>query len=60
MAPSGVAVTNLWNGTATGASGTVPVSNAAYNGALGAGQSTSFGFQASGTGTGTTVTCTAG
>ncbi len=58
--PSGVAVTNLWNGTATGASGTVPVSNAAYNGALGAGQSTSFGFQASGTGTGTTVTCTAG
>jgi endoglucanase len=57
--PSGAAITNLWNGLNTGTSGTVSVANASYNGALGAGQSTSFGFQANGSGTGATVTCRA-
>ena len=41
-----------------GTTGSVRVTNAAYNGSLGAGQATSFGFQANGTGTGTTATCT--
>ncbi len=57
--PSGVAITSLWGGTNTGTTGTVGVTNAAYNGSLGAGQATSFGFQATGTGSGTTVTCAA-
>jgi lysophospholipase L1-like esterase len=58
--PAGSTVTSLWNGVASGTSGTVQVANAGYNGALGAGQSTSFGFQGSGSGSGVTVSCTAG
>jgi GT2 family glycosyltransferase len=38
-------------------SGTVTASNASYNGSLGAGQSTSFGFQANGAPNGITVSC---
>jgi cellulase/cellobiase CelA1 len=55
--PSGTAITNLWNGQASGTSGTVTVSNMSYNGALGAGQATEFGFQGNGVGTGVTVSC---
>jgi hypothetical protein len=58
--PSGVTLQSLWSGTATGSSGTVTVANAAYNGALGAGASTSFGFVASGSSGPVTVSCTAG
>ncbi len=57
--PSGASISNLWNGLNTGTSGAVTVTNASYNGVLGGGQSTSFGFQATGSGTGATVTCTA-
>lgn len=42
-------INNLWSGTNTGTTGAVTVSNAAWNGALGAGQSTSFGFIGNGT-----------
>ena len=58
--PSGTAVSNGWNATFTGSTGTVTATNASYNGALGAGQSTSFGFQGTGTGSGVSATCTTG
>jgi cellulase/cellobiase CelA1 len=57
--PNGTAITNLWNGANTGTTGTVQVTNLGYNGALGAGQTTNFGFQASGSDSGVTATCTA-
>lgn len=57
--PAGTTVTNSWSGQFSGSSGTVQVTNMPYNGALAAGQSTEFGFQAAGTTTGGTVTCTA-
>ncbi|MFI2711957.1 polysaccharide deacetylase family protein [Micromonospora sp. NPDC018662] len=44
----GQSISNVWNGVATGASGPVSVRNAAYNGSLNAGGSTSFGFLANG------------
>jgi len=46
--PSSAAITNLWNGTRSGSS----VSNVSYNGSLGSGGSTEFGFQGSGSPTG--------
>jgi hypothetical protein len=57
--PSGVTVQSLWGGSSTGTSGTVTVKNNAYNGALGAGASTSIGFVASGTSGTVTVSCSA-
>ncbi|MEU8235620.1 endo-1,4-beta-xylanase [Actinoplanes sp. NPDC048967] len=45
---SGQSIANVWNGINTGTSGTVSVRNAAYNGALGANASTSFGFLVNG------------
>ena len=40
-------ITNIWNGQITSHTGThYVVSNVAYNGAVAAGQSTSFGYQA--------------
>lgn len=57
--PGGATITNLWSGVNTGTSGTVQVANANYNGHLGAGQSTSFGFQGTGSADGTTVSCAA-
>jgi hypothetical protein len=55
--PSGTGVANAWNGTASGTTGTVTVTNAAYNGALAAGQGTEFGFQGTGSATGITASC---
>ena len=55
--PSGTAVANVWNGQATGTTGTVTVANLGYNGALAAGQNTAFGFQGTGAGTGVTASC---
>jgi poly(3-hydroxybutyrate) depolymerase len=57
----GQAVTNLWNGNLTGSTGTVTVTNAAYNGAINAGASTAFGFIANGNSTPapTNLSCTA-
>jgi len=46
--PPGVSVSQVWNGTASGGSGTVTVTNATYNGALAPAERTSFGFLASG------------
>ncbi|HEU5355880.1 MAG TPA: cellulose binding domain-containing protein [Actinocrinis sp.] len=53
--PSGAAVTNAWNASTSG-SGTVKFANVGYNGSVGAGQTTNFGFQGTGTGQGMTVT----
>ncbi|MBB5868902.1 poly(hydroxyalkanoate) depolymerase family esterase [Allocatelliglobosispora scoriae] len=57
--PSGDTVSNSWNGQFSAVSGAIAVTNLPYNGALGAGATTEFGFQSSGTPTGTTATCTA-
>jgi endo-1,4-beta-xylanase len=57
--PGGASVTGTWSATASGSSGTVRFTNVDYNGQLGAGQSTEFGFQGSGSGAGMTPTCTA-
>ncbi|KDN20149.1 cellulose binding domain-containing protein [Amycolatopsis rifamycinica] len=57
--PGGQSVGQVWGGTASGTS-PVTVKNVAYNGALGAGATTTFGFLASGSGAPSlsTVTCT--
>ncbi|MBQ1031919.1 endo-1,4-beta-xylanase [Micromonospora parva] len=57
--PSGASVTNTWSATASGSTGTVRFANVDYNGRLGAGQVTEFGFQGNGSGAGMTPTCTA-
>jgi lysophospholipase L1-like esterase len=56
----GQSIVNLWNGVNTGAAGTISVRNAAYNGSLPAGGSTTFGFVATGNGATapTGLTCT--
>ncbi|MEU8165883.1 glycoside hydrolase family 6 protein [Micromonospora sp. NPDC049004] len=48
--PSGTAITGTWNAQASGTSGIVRFTNVGYNGHVGAGQSTNFGFQGTGTG----------
>ncbi|MEV0425467.1 glycoside hydrolase family 6 protein [Micromonospora sp. NPDC050495] len=58
--PGGAAITGVWNAQASGTSGTVRFTNVSYNGQVGAGQSTNFGFQGTGTGSGATATCAAG
>jgi len=45
--PNGQAVTQLWNGVVSQSGSAVTVTNAAYNGALSPGQSTTFGFTGS-------------
>jgi len=45
---SGQAISSLWNGVNTGTTGSITVRNASYNGTLGAGASTIFGFTATG------------
>ncbi|WP_204000963.1 endo-1,4-beta-xylanase [Micromonospora andamanensis] len=57
--PGGAAVTGTWNAQASGSTGTVNFSNVGYNGQVGAGGSTEFGFQGTGTGPSGTPTCTA-
>jgi predicted carbohydrate-binding protein with CBM5 and CBM33 domain len=52
-------VTQSWNATTTVSGTTVTATNTAYNGALAAGASTTFGFVGSGTATTPAVTCTA-
>ncbi|MEU8154340.1 endo-1,4-beta-xylanase [Micromonospora sp. NPDC048986] len=56
---SGASVTNTWSATASGSTGSVRFANVDYNGRLGAGQVTEFGFQGTGSGAGITPTCTA-
>ncbi|MFY1614862.1 endo-1,4-beta-xylanase [Micromonospora sp. WMMD736] len=57
--PSGAAVTNTWSAQASGSSGAVDFRNVDYNGQVGAGGSTEFGFQGTGSGPSGTPTCTA-
>jgi endo-1,4-beta-xylanase len=44
----GQSIASLWNGVASGSSGTISVRNAAYNGTVPAGGSTTFGFVGTG------------
>jgi hypothetical protein len=57
---SGQSVSNVWNASYGVAGGKVSAKNVSYNGALGAGASTTFGFQGTGstTGPGAAPTCT--
>ncbi|WP_431886846.1 cellulose binding domain-containing protein [Micromonospora wenchangensis] len=55
----GASVTNTWNATASGSTGTVRFTNVDYNGQLAPGQVAEFGFQGNGSGSGLTPTCTA-
>ncbi|GAA5039521.1 endo-1,4-beta-xylanase [Thermocatellispora tengchongensis] len=48
--PDGQRIGNLWNGNLTTSGSSATVRNANYNGTLGAGATTSFGFQGSHTG----------
>jgi len=57
--PDGATAAQAWNGTLTGSRETVSVTNAAWNGRVPAGQSTTFGFQGTGTGAGAVATCEA-
>ncbi|WP_190278744.1 cellulose binding domain-containing protein, partial [Cellulomonas sp. B6] len=47
--PGGASVAQGWSGTFSTTGGLQTVANAAWNGALGAGQSTTYGFIGSGT-----------
>ena len=60
--PSGGTVQSGWSGTYSQSGTTVTVSNAAWNGLLGSGASTTYGFVGSGTApsSSTAVSCTAG
>jgi poly(hydroxyalkanoate) depolymerase family esterase len=57
--PSGATIVNAWNAQRSGNSGAVQFTNVSYNGRVGAGQTTEFGFQGTGTGPGNTSTCAA-
>jgi hypothetical protein len=57
--PSGVTISNAWNGTLTTSGSNITVRNASYNGTLGGGATTTFGFTANGTAPGSlSLTCT--
>jgi hypothetical protein len=58
--PAGAAVTSTWNANRTGTAGTQQFTNVAYNGGVGAGQSTEFGFQGTGSPGTLSPTCTTG
>jgi hypothetical protein len=55
---SGQTISQLWNGTLTTSGSTATVKNVAWNGSLGAGASTTFGFTAGGTPSTPSLTCT--
>ncbi|HEY2669206.1 MAG TPA: PHB depolymerase family esterase [Rugosimonospora sp.] len=54
--PNGQTITQLWNGSYTQSGSSVTTRNASYNGSLGAGASTSFGFTGNWTGSNGTPT----
>ncbi|MFG1866406.1 endo-1,4-beta-xylanase [Microbispora bryophytorum] len=56
--PGGQTFSSLWNGTQSVSGSSVTVRNAAYNGSIAAGASTTFGFTANGTAATPTLTCT--
>ncbi|MFB4273320.1 polysaccharide deacetylase family protein [Nonomuraea sp. GTA35] len=55
--PAGVRISALWNGVATGATGTVTVTGTHHNSAVGPGRSTAFGLTGTGDGTVAGATC---
>ena len=55
---SGQQITQVWNGSLSASGSNVSVTNVSYNGALGAGASTTFGFLANGAPSTPTLTCT--
>ncbi|GIH14322.1 hypothetical protein Raf01_24940 [Rugosimonospora africana] len=55
---SGQGISQLWNGTLSTSGSAVTVKNVSYNGALGAGASTTFGFTGTGSASTPTPTCT--
>jgi len=57
--PGNQGVTNMWNAVNRGAGQNVAAGNMNYNGTIAAGQSTSFGFQASGSAVTPTPACAA-
>jgi endo-1,4-beta-xylanase len=57
--PSGATISNAWNARRSADGGAVRFTNMDYNGRIGAGQFTEFGFQSSGSGSGLKPTCTA-
>ena len=57
--PSAPTVQQAWNATVTSAGSTVTATNVSYNGTVGAGASTSFGFLGSGTAVTPTASCRA-
>jgi mannan endo-1,4-beta-mannosidase len=59
---NGQTVNNAWNATVTSSGSSITARNVSYNGSLGAGASTSFGFLGSYNGTNSvpTLSCTAG
>jgi len=57
--PSGVTITQLWSGNLSVSGSNVTVTNASWNGALGAGASTQAGFIGSGNAASMTMACTA-
>ncbi|MET7967073.1 endo-1,4-beta-xylanase [Micromonospora sp. NPDC005305] len=58
--PAGASLVNTWNAQPSGSSGALTFRNVAYNGQVGAGGSTEFGFQGTGTAPSGAPTCTAG
>ncbi|WP_203995188.1 cellulose binding domain-containing protein, partial [Sphaerisporangium rufum] len=55
--PGGQSISSLWNGTQSTSGSSVTVRNAAYNGSVPAGGSTTFGFTANGSAATPTATC---
>jgi endo-1,4-beta-xylanase len=55
--PGSSAVSNTWSAQAGGSTGTVAFTNVSYNGTVGAGQTTEFGFQGTGSAPNGTPTC---
>jgi hypothetical protein len=57
--PAGTNLNQAWNGTLSASGSSVTVRNASYNGSLGAGASTSFGYTATGPAGAPAVSCAA-
>ncbi|MCY1141661.1 cellulose binding domain-containing protein [Actinoplanes sp. Pm04-4] len=57
--PTGTTISNSWNVTRSATTGSVRFGNVDFNGRIGAGASTEFGFQGSGTYGNPVLTCTA-
>ncbi|WP_440074269.1 endo-1,4-beta-xylanase [Streptosporangium sp. OZ121] len=58
--PGGQTISSLWSGRHTVSGSSVSVRNAAYNGSVAAGRSTTFGFTANGTAVVPSITCNGG